>query len=1236
MIQDNRPQIRLLRPALIAVSVLALVLAPQGPLCAQQIFGAITGTVTDATGAAMPDVTVTARNTATNLSTTAHSSGSGSYTIPNLQAGNYEVTFSKEGFEQEQHTQIVVNGDRTTTVDGSLKVGSVATKVDVVGTPLMNQTDATTGYVVDTATIENTPLGTGSFTQLAIMSPGVHADFLQGAGTNAGLGNQAIFANGQRDTSNSFSLNGISSNNLFSGNTSSGVGENRFDYNIGERFGLGGEIQTDTSVYAAIGQALPTPPPEAIQEIAVNSSMYDASQGANSGAHISVLTKSGTNDIHGEVYEKFQNSVFNAAPFFYNASPIITQKVPFMNRNQFGADVGGPIKKNKLFYFLSYQGIRVADATDGLSTATVPLTLTDDRSAQGIINMIQGAYGTTLAASQISPQAAALLNAKLPNGQYLIPSAQITNPGLATALGYDAVLQGANAESTVNAGIANIDYEVSDRDRLNINYYVQENPTSTPYGAVGALLGFPQTLNAGAQSIALNNTVLLSPTVTWTQRAGFTRMRAYSSTSQAFSPSDFGINLLGSTQFPQFEIGVADPTIGSELEFGPSVSFGNEGMIQNQWEYGSTLNWVKGRHTLAFGVSWDHTQLDILNNNTNSDVLNFETFEDFVEGNLRTGDETEAFSGNASRYYRADTVGLFVNDNYKVLSNLTVTLGLRWDMDGALSEEYGRLTAFNPNLYSYNAATDTIVNSGLEIASNNPTYGTPGAGDTLMKHCQCGLAPRVGIAWSPTSKLTVRSGFGIYYDRGEFFSEFSPPAGAGFNGPFGVTLAPPFVDPIFAAKGATLADPFGTTAPPPPTGSAAAFQAILPNIAQTISGNYPAGNLFGPFLFGGYDMWNRLPYTENWTFDLQYQAADNWLFSVGYIGNHGQHEILPIPFNEPLLATPQNPVHGQIYSYGGTSPNYNLDLEPISTAEYSGNAPIRVPYVGYDMNSVLYEAEGISNYNALTLQARKRFSHGLQFTASYTRSHALDEQSALGLFFTGNNPINPQSSYASSDFDRPNVFLINYSYTTPDVAKGKALGALLNHWIIGGQTVAQSGEPYSVYDYSGSVGSLYFGTDIEVANPIVPLLPGVTAAQATLQGTTGVNAGKPVLNAADFGPQFVAPGTYGVPPCDATGCDYYESLFGSTGRNLFRAPFETRFDMSLGKQFALTERLRLRFNFDAFNVFNQPDFDAPNNQAIFFPNYVGPPTYPPAGSVGYIQHTLGSSRFLQFSLHLLF
>jgi hypothetical protein len=274
---------------------------------AQQIEGSITGTVKDATGADVPEAAVQAENTATNLMVSARSEANGSYLLPHLLPGTYRVTITKDGFQIETHTQVLVNADRTTTVDVTLKVGQESVTVDVASTPLMNQVDTTNGYIVDQLTIENTPLGTGSFTQLAIMSPGVHADFVGGAGANAGLGNQAIFANGQGDTSNSFSLNGIDTNNLFNGKSTSQVGENRFVLNTGENFGPGGSIQS-VSVYGAIGQALPTPPPEAIGEVDVNAAMYDATQGAHSGARISVVTKSGTNELHGVVLRKFRTA----------------------------------------------------------------------------------------------------------------------------------------------------------------------------------------------------------------------------------------------------------------------------------------------------------------------------------------------------------------------------------------------------------------------------------------------------------------------------------------------------------------------------------------------------------------------------------------------------------------------------------------------------------------------------------------------------------------------------------------------------------------------------------------------------------------------------------------------------------------------------------------------------------------------------------------------------------------
>ncbi len=1205
---------------------------------AQQVLGAITGTIKDASGASVPDATVKARNISTNLEVAVRTQSNGSYSIPNLPIGTYELSFTKSGFETETHTQVLVQGDRTTTVQGSLRVGATSTTVEVTATPLMNQVDTTNGYVVDQLTIQQTPLGTGSFTQLAILSPGVNADFLGGSGSNAGLGNQAIFANGQRDTSNSFSVNGVSTNNLFNGNSTSQVGENRFVLNEGENFGAGGEIQTSTSVYAAIGQALPTPAPEAIQEISVNTAMYDASQGSNSGAHIGVITKAGGNQIHGQVYEKFQNSAMNAAPFFYNASPAIpaNQKVPFLNRNMFGATFGGPIKKDKLFYFVAYQGVRIADAQDATRQVTVPQTLTGDRSAAALAQVANaqisaGGGGTPITPGEISPVALGIMQAKLPNGSYLIPSPTITNPATAFSLGYNTFLQGPNAQAIVDQGNANVDYVVSDKDRLAVKYYIQNDPTTNPFGATGNALGFAQQLQAGSQVGSIDNTVVLTPALTWQQRIGFTRMRAYATTGQDFSPGQFGLNLLGSTVFPKIEINTSDVTLGNGFEFGPATSFANAGMFQNQWEYATTLGWVKGRHTLSFGVQWDHTQLNVINRNNQTDTIGFSDFTSFLEGTVRPS-QTVSFAGSSNRYYRSNTIGAFVNDNYKISSNLTLTLGLRWDFDGPLSEKYGKLTTFNANSYHYDAATDTITSSGLEVAGNNPTFATPGASSSLMTANQWGFAPRIGVAWTPFSKLTVRTGFGMYYDRGQFFSEFSPSAGSGFNGPFGVTLAPPFVTPIFAASGAPFQAPFGTTPAVLPPGNPAAFLALLPNISQLESGNYPPGNFFGPFAFGGYDPTNKLPYSENWSFDVQYQPRNNWLIDIGYVGNHGIHGVLPIPFNQPLIATPQSPVNGQIYSYGY---NYNAN-EPLNTFT-GGNTDIRVPYIGYSPNSVLYKAEGISWYHALQLQVRKRMSFGLQFTASYTYSHALDEQSGLGLFFTGNNPLDPKSGYASADFDRTHVFLVNYTYQLPSPVKSGVFGAILNGWSIGGQTVAESGQPYSVYDYSGSVASLYYSSNDGITNPVVGLKPGVTVQQAQLQGTTGVNAGLPVLNPNDFAPQFLAPGEMGVPPCDAAGvCDTYESVFSSGGRNTFRGPFQVRFDTTLGKEFRISERFRLRFNYDVFNLFNHPSFDAPNDNVSFFPGYYPPPSFPPSGSLGIIQHTIGSPRFMQLDLHLTF
>ena len=1202
---------------------------------AQQVLGAITGTVKDPSGSIVPDVSVRVRNTAINLTVDEQTKSNGLFLITNLPIGTYEVTFSKPGFSTESHREVLVQGDRTATVDGSLQVGTAATTVEVSGTPLRNQVDTTNGYIVDELTISRTPLGTGSFTQLAILSPGVSADFLNGSGTNAGLGNQSIFANGQRDSSNSFSVNGITTNNLFNGKSSSQVSANRFVLNTGESFGSSGEIQTSSSVYSAIGQSLPTPAPESLQEIRVDTSMYDASQGANSGAHIGLTTKSGTNEFHGQLYEYFQNNDLNAAPTFRNSDPSVSEadKVPRLDRNQFGATFGGPIIKNKLFFFTSYQGARILDQLNATQQITVPQFLTDDRSPAGLAAAANASFGTSITASQIDPVALKILQTKAPGGNYLIPSATI-GADQASSLGYNAVVQGPSTTSDVDQGNADIDFVVSNADRLAVKYYIQNNPTTNPFSAQSNGLGFPQVLQSGAQVASIDNTLVLTPHLTWEQKIGFVRERAFATTSQFLSPADVGINLFGATKFPGITINNNDGTLGNGYSFGPSSNFANAGFFQNNWEYATNVGWQLGRHNITAGFSWDYTQMNVINQNNQVAQLSFDDFTTFLTGQVKSGISSVYFNGASNRYYRSNTASAFVNDNYRIASNLTLTVGLRYEYDGPLTEKYGNLTNFYGNTYAYDANSDTIVNSGLVFAGNNKQFHTPGVSDSTLKANQWGFAPRIGLAWSPTTKLTVRSGFGMYYDRGEFFSELSPSAGGGFNGPFGVTLQPPFVVPDVAQSGSVFSAPFGATAPGAPPATAAAFQSILPNIAALTSGNFPAGNQFGPYLFGGYDPANKLPYSLNWTLDLQYQPINNLLFDLSYVGNHGVHQVLPIPFNQAGIATPQHPINGQIYSYG-----FNANAYETITSTTGGNTDLRVPYIGYSPNSVFYEAEGTAHYNALQFQVRKRLSSGLQFTASYTWSHSLDEQSGLGLFYNGNDPLNPHSGYSSSDFDRTHVFVLNYLYQVPTVVKNNGfLAAITNGWFIAGQTIAQSGQPYNVYDFSGSIASIYYSNNDYITNPIVPLKAGVTASQAQTQGTLNPNPNRPLLDKNAFTIPTLTPGQDGVPPCDASGaCDTYESAYGSGGRNIFRGPFQLRFDASVGKEFAVRERYRLRVSADFFNIFNHPSYDTPNNNVEFY-NFNNPPdtNNPPRGSLGVIQHTIGSPRFIQLQAHLVF
>lgn len=1194
---------------------------------AQQTLGGIIGTITDSSGAVVSGVKAELVSSTTGLKRSVVGQSNGEFAFSDLPAGIYTLTFAHDGFDSEKFDGVVVQADRKTTLDVKLKVGSISTSVEVTANTSLNTTDTTNGNVMDAAQIESTPLGTGSFTQLATLAPGVTADLLSGTGTNNGLGNQNLFANGQRSTSNTFTFNSVVSNNLFNGNSSSNVAASRAVLNTGESFQSNGTIGTNTSIYDAIGQALPTPPQQTISELRVDTSMFDASEGATAGAHLDVTTKSGADQYHGSIYGLLESSKLDSDPFFNRQIGLPT---PDLHRYWAGAELGGPIVKQKLFFYTSYQYTRVRDQFKSLTSYYVPSGLTNDRSAGALQTFASEPLGQGAGlppGTQLDPVAVALLQAKVSPTQYLISSPLNPKSG-----GANVNFLGPASKFNAAQANGNLDYHFSDNDVISSKYYYQHDPTESPFSS-GPLLGFPQAFQSGSQVFSLENNHIFSPKLAWDQKFGFLRETAKSFTSQPFGPTNIdgsgaSINLFGSKLFPGISVGSFNGA-GRTLEIGPTSNFSNTGFAQDTFEGTTNLNWLVGNHTLSFGANYDYTQLNILNRANQVASLAFTSLGKFLEGGpVRTGGRTVFFQGASNRYYRAPQVGAYAQDHWRVTNKLNVTAGIRYDNDGGLYEKYGNLVNFDPSKYSYDALSDTITNAGLIVAGNNKLYHTQGASNSTLKQGQWGIAPRIGLAYSLTPNLVVRGGFGVYYDRGEFFTEFSPSAGGGFNGPFGVTLQPPFVQPVNATSSGTLQNPFGTT-PPPIDTNPADFIQNLPNMASLINGG-------SPYLFGAYGINNKLPFTKNWSLDFQWKARPDVTATLGYTGNHSERQTIPVPFNQPQIATPQAPLYAggqypQTSSYG-----YQIGADELYNTSTGGNTDLRTPYIGYSPNSVSWNTVGVANYDALLASIHKTVTHGLDIYVAYTYSHSLDDSSGFGLFYNGNNPQNLRSGYASSDFDQTHTTAISFTYQFPKVQNSyKPLNVVSNGWGLTGYSILQSGQPYNVYDFSGTVGSIFFSSNDFLTNPVLPLAPGVSKKQALTGHSGAFGAPDAAFNPSSFQYPLLAPGTDGVPADDP-----YESGFANGNRNIFRSAFQKSANIAFVKQTKVAERADLRLSMEVLNITNTPSFDTPGNNFTGAPNF-GPP-YLPIGpgadpatfsdqGVGVVTNPIGGARQIQFT-----
>ena len=1243
------------------------------PGLAQQTLGSLNGTVVDPSGAAVVGATVTATNAAINVTSTATTSGTGYFQIFNLPIGTYIVKVSREGFEVTELTAIPVQEARATTVNATLKVGKATESVTVTATPLLNATDTTNGYTLDESQIEITPLATGSFTQMAVLSPGVNAELLSNLDSNSGLGNQPIWANGQRDTSNTFQVNGVDSTNLFNGKSSSGSTSQRYNFNIGSAPTAGGSFSVGVSVYGSNGNSLPSPPPEFTQELRVNASMYDAQQGATSGAQIDVNTSTGTNNWHGQLYGSYANNLLNASPFFFNQAyqlglqgiGVFPQSMvnPWLRRWSAGFTAGGPLKTNKLFFFVAYQQRVNEDNATGLSEMTVPSGLTSDRSLNGLLNADASWGGSLNSTNQIDGVATALLQAKLPNGQYLIPSAQSSAP-------YEYGVPNVDLLGTarLNSGqaTASIDYDATLKDRISVKYFYQNAPVTRPYGFSNTG-GFPVTQDNGSQVVSIGNTIAIGQRLNWEQRLGFVRMGSFSNYVQTVPGGNLGVSAAQTTGL------VADVLPGLEIknfgyfdQYSPSLDIGpagtpgafvDMGYYQNRLNPSTNVIFTAGKHTIVAGGGYSYTQLNITNNRTGHAQATISGFDNFLKGQVHSSSVVQSIDpatnrNNADRYYRTNELSGYLQDKWQASASLSITAGVRYDYHGGMTEKYGDMFNFNPALYDVTGTSTAgfnVVNSGFVIAGNNKAHPSPGVSASTLDGRQWGISPRVGFAWSPSAnhgKVVISGGAGMYFDRGELFTYLSQPAGGSIGGPFGVTESSPLVSVATGntdqSSGLTLENPMGNLAfttpagggiyTPPSSDPGVVGQALQAQLNQ-MTGTPPAGNYyyqFGPncggvqsqegyFLctsplnFGTYDKDNVLPYTINYTLNFQWQPTNTVAFSLGYAGNRGRHSVIPIPLNEPGIATATNPIWGETSSYGmevmnqNNQVDVNYDYAPIAGEPWNtfdaGNTDFRAPYVGFSPNAAAFKTVGVSAYDALETHLEKRLARNFQFGASYTWSHALDEQSDIGLFFTGDNPNRLRDSWASSDFDRTHVFTANFQVDVPNSVKGDGFASYFaNDWHLTGIGTVQSGEPYSLYEFYGAVGSINFGNFPTLMNPVLGIKDpkDIKSAKTGNKGSFRSSGGTymPTLDPSQIAIQYLAPGTNGIPVSTGSDpSDIYQTAFNVGQRNIFRQPVQKRLDLSIRKGIKITERIKAQFELNIFNVTNTTSLDIPQDQA---------------------------------------
>jgi Carboxypeptidase regulatory-like domain len=1124
-----------LRIGVNSLCLLAMFYAASAP--AQQSQGNFTGSVTDPSGAPIPDARVTAVEQGTGFRRAAETDTDGVYYLPLLPPGRYTITVSKPGFTTDQEGPLLLTVDRHAKVDIRLQLGSSTTLVTVRATePLLETQSAAVGTTVGQEKISQLPFNGRQFLEATLFTPGV-VPGSQGSELNDNRGG-SIAANGLRETMNSFLLDGMN-------NTSVGVG-------------------TFTA----------TPPLDAIQEFRMETAVYSAKFGTSAGVQVNMVTKSGTNRLHGSLYDYFRNASLDTRNFF---EPF----VPPFQRNEYGATLGGPVVipgvyngHDHTFFFLAYEGLQ--DNHTFFSRGLVPTTAERNGDFSGLLNPSCPQPTVLIDPLVLVDPAAPVtfgnnLNALAP----LLPSRTLDPVGRKIADLYPS-------PNILNATCGAPNYSAPNKQRVYTNAY--DGRFDHRWGMTDSMF-YRYNLTTDSNFLPFNNTQLpgygmfqadwftatgvdwthtFSPTVLNEAKVDYNRWQYHwnnegqgiSFASQAGLEGE-ALNAFRDTGVPDFSFA------GGYTPLGAATNLPQAGAV-NTFEYADTLTQVHGNHTLAYGVDIHSVKRGnfFIDENARSTF----SFNGILTGcpplpqlaatcaAIKGGIQQQLGTPNVvfgngladallgvptswvngySQYISGagGTDDFFAQDDWKVRPNLTLNLGLRYEYDALVTDKYNHFGGFDFNTGQVMVAgpvvglesfagiispTGTAIGKFVPAGSLN--LGSTANNRALQTPDWHSFAPRFGFAWQPTanSHTVIRGGYGIYYDAmvGELYFQKSA------NPPFVQVSAGDLIDSPQVLGGIISGEL--------PLGTGAVMQSALTNTNAI----FPALN---PVQI---NLQNSM--VQEWSLDVQRTLPGLWLLDVGYVGTRGLY--LPFLWN----------------------PNQNTPVCPTLSTCTNQRA-----YPNF-LNMTYTASDGASIYHSLQVKVERRYSNGLSFIGAYTWSKSIDTNSTY--FSTDASQNLPQNSFdraaekGLSDFNIPQRLSLAYIYDLPFGSKiGKlnssVANVLIEGWQVSGIATLQSGSPFTAYYSQTDPSHTEQGTERPNIVPGVPLYP----AHQTVT-------------------EWMNPAAFSLPA---------PYTFGSAGRDILQGPGLADWDLSLIREFRLAESKTLEFRAEAFNLFNSPNFSLP-------------------------------------------